>query len=815
MYSNAIRLRAGASAFALIMVVGVGSAALAAAPQPNQQVTTIQEIVVTAQKREQSLQKVPMSVTALTAATLSQAGVVDMQGVSNLTPSLTTVETNGSQSQSYRVRGVGSDPNIPTFEPDVALFIDGVYLPRSGLGVDDLVDLSRVEVLEGPQSTLYGKNATAGVINVVTKGPSHTFEASAEASVSNLDSSLQALVTRFAGTVSGPLNDRIRARISAVSYTQGDSYKNLEPGAPNTNNLHRYAVRGEIEADLWTDTTLRVDASRSEVYNTRTGQPDLLNYSFSPPNNAAQLDFGPLGSLFHILPCPDNDPSNRIVCTSAPNQLSTFSNVLSATLNSKVGRNSFTSITAISDYHSHLVNADAAQVILPVALYSDVQKGGTFSQEFRLASPTGDRLEWLAGAYFQHTGFAAGNNGKSPTFVMEAAAPFVPLPGAPPTYKLGAVGDEGFQDSKSRSTYGALFGQATWRFNDQFALTLGGRGQTEAKHASIDNSYAVSPATPFLPFPPQLCAPIPGDLIAVNLTPTHVCHVVAPGQVVSAPINGAFAHSTSSFTWNATGEYHPSKDTMLYVTASRGSKSFGYNIGFGTAPDSSRPFKDEYVYNYEGGIKTSVLDGRAKLAASIFHADYHNYQNAGFVGLQFLVDNAERMSVTGAEANGAFALGHGFTANVAATYIDAKYDRYTHGSCFYGEPPNNGVGGCDLSGKGLPLAPHWRSSLGLQYRRNLPFGSFYSRADWTWQSSDLTDTNLDPRSRQNGYGLVNLHVGVKTEGGLDVSLWGNNVFNKTYSMADGVSNLFGANDPEFQRYLGRPREYGLTLRKSF
>jgi outer membrane receptor protein involved in Fe transport len=823
-------LFAGASAAALL---GSASHAMAetTADTPTAQPPAgpaIEEIVVTAQKRAQNLQRVPMTVTALTANTLTQAGVVDMQGVSALVPALSAEETNGSGNQSYRIRGIGSDPNTPTFEPDVALFIDGVYLPRSGMSVDDMADISRVEVLEGPQSTLYGKNATAGVINIVTKGPSHEFGGSLEGSYSQLDSSLKAPVYRVAGSVTGPITDRIRGDLSLVWYNQADSFKNLYPGASNANDMHRYAVRAEIEADLWKDTTLRISAMRNEVYNTKNRDPDVLYYAAAPAlpgghNNAYNLDYGPLGAAFGVTPCPDNNPSDRTICTSQPMQTSTFSNVVSATLNSKIGRNTFTSITALSDYANHVQWPDVVQVEIPVVNYNDVQKGGTFSEELRLTSPSGEKIEWLTGLYFQHVGFARGNDGLTPTFTLDPAAAFIPLPvagnpafAANPCKKLfclGNPGDEGFLNSKSRSSYAAVFGQATYHFNEQFSLTAGLRAQTEEKHASLDNAYQATggPITTSLPAPLSKfygCGAFPVDLVTFSLTPTKL----PTSSTTCQPINSAFDHRTSSITWNTTGEYHPNQDTMLYLTVSRGGKSFGYNIGFGSSPPSQREFKDEYVTNYELGVKTKLFNGRAQLSADAFHTDYHNYQNAGLIGLQFLVDNAQKVSVNGFEGNGTFAFGHGFTGNAGVTYVDATYDKYTAGSPYWtatGPSPTN------LSGKDLPLAPHWRTSAGLQYKQPLSFGYLYSRADWTWQSSDLTNTNLDPRSLQPAYSLVNLRLGVKTSDGMDLSVWGANVFNATYIMQDAVSPLFGTNDPEFQRYLGRPREIGVTLRKSF
>ena len=790
---------------ALAQEASTKAAAAPAASAASAPVDTVETVVVTATKREQNLQNVPESVTAITANTLHLAGVTDMRGVALLTPSLSVSQTVGPVNQSYRIRGMGSDANIPTFEPDVALFVDGVYMPRSGLSVDDLVNVDRVEVLEGPQSTLYGKNATAGVVNVVTAAPSSYLKGSLEGSVSELDSSLKAPVYRVAGSVSGPVSDRLRISLTGVSYNQGDSYKNLQPGAPNANNMNRYALRGVADADLWSGATLRVALSRSEIYHTRNGDADNLYYVTSPPNNAYKLDTL-LGPKFNVPICPDNNPNDRIICTSSPWTNASYNDVASATLNAPIGRLNFTSITALSDYRVQDANGDIAQVILPLLSYDDIQKGSDFSQELRLASPTGDALEWMVGGFYEHSNFSRGDDGRTPTFVVGAAGPFVPLPAPLASFKVGQPGDAGFLNSNSSSNYGAIFGNLTYHFNSQFSLSGGVREQVESKRASVDNFYSISPSTPNLPLP---CGPFPVNLLTVSLTPT------ASPTCPSTPVNANFSHSTSYPTWNVTGQYHPTADTMLYATISRGGKSFGYNIGFGNTPSSQRQFSNEFVTDYEVGVKSTLLGGRARVSAALFRSDVDNYQNATFVGTQFLVNNAQKVTVQGAEANGTVVLGHGFTVNAAATYVDAVYNTYTAGGCYFGEPANNGAGGCNLSGRGLPLSPRWRTNAGLQYQHDTQVGQLYGRLDWTWQSSMYANTNLDPRSLQAAYSLVNLRAGMKLDHGLDLALWSNNVANATYSQAGYVSNLFGINDPAFQRFLGRAREFGLTVKKSF
>jgi iron complex outermembrane receptor protein len=762
-------------------------AADAAAPT-SQPTAQVEEIVVTAQKREQALQDVPISITAMTGSTLEKAGVTDVKGLARLAPSFKAQENFQPVSQSYRIRGIGSEPSIPTFEPEVGLFVDGVYMPRSGLGVADLVDIARVEVLSGPQSTLYGKNVNAGVINVVTKAPSHEFEASASAQLADIDGGRNALSGRFAGSVSGPIGDRARIRLSGVNNNQGPTDKNQIARVGDTNDMNRYAVRGDLELDLGEASTLRLSAARSEYYDTNATNPDLF-ISTTDPDKIHTLQTNPgLHALFGVSPCPDNDPSDRVICTTDPMHAKGWTDLASAVFTSHLGELTFTSITAWTSYRSQASSADIAQAMLPLVDYTDTQTGHSFSQEFRLTSPTGQRFEWLAGATYMNTVFNRGDHGRTPTFVMGAAAPFIPLsPALPAIIKLGQPGDQGFLDSSSSSNYAAVFGQGTFHATDRLAVTVGLRYQHEAKDASLDNSFAISPLNP-----------LGVNLITAVLTPTSV------NGDVSIP-------DMDKLVGNVTAEFHPSQDAMIYATYSRGSKAGGANIGFGNAPLALRPFGEETVDKYEAGAKVDLADKRVRLATAVFHTVYHDYQNAGFIGAQFNVNNAEKVVVDGVEASGALALSPELSLNAALTYLDARYDTYTGGSCHW----PTFLPACDLSGMPLPVAPKWSTALGVNWEHPTGFGAVYARGDWAWSSRYFTNTNLDPRNVQGSYSITSLRLGVKNDGGgWDASVYANNLFNKTYVVQDAVSTLFGM-EPAFQRFLGAPREIGVTLRKDF
>jgi iron complex outermembrane receptor protein len=172
--------------------------------------------------------------------------------------------------------------------------------------------------------------------------------------------------------------------------------------------------------------------------------------------------------------------------------------------------------------------------------------------------------------------------------------------------------------------------------------------------------------------------------------------------------------------------------------------------------------------------------------------------------------------VDGVEANGAFVLGHGFHLTASATYLDSRYEKYTGGACHapWPQAPAPQPANCDLSGKPLPIAPNWSTSIGVDYAHSVAWGEVYARGDWAWSSEYFTNTNLDPRLVQPSYSLFNARLGVRAGDGYDISVFANNLLNESVVVQDAVTTLFGK-DPSYQRFLAPPREIGVTLRKEF
>jgi outer membrane receptor protein involved in Fe transport len=741
----------------------------ASASEPTGNQLIIEEVTVTAQKREQFMGDVPVSISVLSGDALVERGINDVFDVALQVPSLQVVTNTQPMTTSFRIRGLGNDGNIPNFEPAVGFFIDGVFMPRSGLAFNDLVDIERIEILKGPQSTLYGKNTTAGVIHIITRVPGQEFESHVEVSLSSLDGANNAFVKRYVGRISGGISDSVAGSLSAVYYDQEGTDINLADGSA-LNDMERYSVRGQIFADIGESSSLRVIGTYTKMPTSSLGNPDLFQGAVPRALNAL---FGG---------CPDEDPYDRRYCLNAANYVSMTTKSIAATFETSVGGNSLTSVTAYQEYDMLRSSDDVDQTLLLLARMEDTQAGENFSQELRFASPSSEVFEWLVGAYYFNSKFERGNRGQTPFFELLAHAPLVPLvPGIP----LGQPGDLGFLDSRTDSEYYALFGQGTYFFSDQWNLTFGLRYGDESKDVSINNSTDTAG---------------PLNILTLVMSPTAA--------------NAELHRSKGRWTWNSALQFSPTDDSMFYFNYARGSKTGSYNSGFGNTLAENRGFDDEVVDHFELGSKLTLLDGRMTLDSAIFYSDFDDFQNAGFVGLQFLVNNAEKVSSKGFETEGHILISEEWAADFALSYVKAEYDEYTGGSCYFGRVPDNADGtACVLTGSALPFVPEWSTFVGLQYGRQASFGDLFGRLEWAWVDDHDTNTNLDPRHVQGSYSVVNARFGVGI-GKLDLVLWANNLFNENIVAQTATAAMFPA-DPAYMDWLGRPREIGVTARYHF
>ena len=757
----------------------------------------LETIEVMARKQTERLQDVPMAVSAVTAETIQAAGIRDVADLTTVAPSLVVTSNSNPFNTSYRIRRIGNEGNIPDFEPDTGLFIDGAYRSRSGLGLGDLADIEQIEVLRGPQSTLQGRNVTAGAISVRTALPSHTFGAMGELTTGN-----DALMG-VRSYVTGGLTDSISARLS-VTGTSRDAIADNLLGA-DSDDLNQYSVRGQLlfePSDAW---QVRLIGSHTD----RDMKPALAEMFYGPGvralTNATVANPAALGAAdgpgladgvinASARPILDNDPLNRKVQALAPLEFVQQSDDVMASVEYSADRFTLTSISSYDTYDIAQSWNDAGQTGLDLVNYRDAQNGDTFSQELRISSAPGGALGWLGGLYFYDNHFERGDQDHH-EFVLGQAidelgvAAGLGSPALPDVPVFGLPGDTGdFQEVSDSRSYGA-FAQTSWDATDRLALTLGLRYTLEEKAVSLAN-------TPF--------TTAPGPLAALSLPVRTLTPAAA-----SFSMNDEWDAVTGTFSTS----YRLNPDAMVYATVATGFKGGGYNGGFGNTSLARRPFDAEEVTSYEIGAKTE-LGKRVRLNAAAFLADYTDFQSASFIGLQFLVNNAEEVRVQGLEADLTAKVTDDLTLDLSATYAEATYERYTQGSCYTGRTPDDpSTGACDLSGQGLPFAPKLTATAGVQWQHSFGLTSLYSRLDGTWTGEHNVTSELNPNyGVQDAYGLMNFRLGLR-RGAWDISAWVRNLTDETFIAQTAQSNLFASlQDGTYQSYLGAPRAYGLTVR---
>jgi iron complex outermembrane receptor protein len=728
----------------------------------------IPEVTVTAQLRSQSIQDTPVSVMALSGDDLDIKGLTDIARIADETPSLKVIPNVQPILTAFRIRGIGSNGSIPGFEPEVGLFVDGVFMPRSGLGIGDLVDINQVQVIDGPQSALYGKNVNAGVIAISTKEPPKTFGGMVEATGSVLDGANWAPTERIKASVGGPVSDDLAVSLSGVDYNQNGYEQNLVTDQSD-GGLRRFALRGQAVYQPSEDIKFRL----------------IVDHAHSDSQyNAALYQGTELAALNKMLgkPCPTNDPTSYSICASQNSNLSSDGNDASLRSDLELGWAKLTSVSGFTQYDTVRFEPDVSQLDVPLATFRDHEHGDSFTQELRLTGENAGPLQWLAGAYFYHADMRRGDGGTQPAFSIDS--PIASLLQIAPGIVAGKVGYDGFFQSHEVTNYEAGFGQLSYKVTDNWTTTGALRVQNESKSASIFS--ATNETAP--------------SILTLSLMP--------------AEDTGAYHVSDSFVTWSLDNQYRLTDTAMVYANYGRGGKSAGFNTDWGTTTPAERPYKGEIVDSFEAGTKLDLFDRRLRLDAAGFLSIYHNYQEAAFVSDYFLVNNAEKVTTKGVEMQATARLGGGLSTTLSGSYTLAGYDKYSAGSCYPGEmPTNSATGTCDRTGDQLPLVPKLHTGIALDYGTDTALGFLYGRGEWVWSGRYVTDTNYDPRAVQHGFGLVNLRIGMNWDT-LDLSVFANNALNKTYTVFTGPSNLF-ASDKAFAAVLGTPAEYGLTLRKQF
>jgi iron complex outermembrane receptor protein len=684
------------------------AAAQATDPVPAEpaggQAPVVDEIVVTAQKREQSLQDVPISITAFGEAQISALGAQSVGDLDTFTPGLSVNDTSVTQPK-YTIRGVETDDFGIGTEPAVGIFVDGVYAARSGSALIFFNDVERVEVLKGPQGTLFGRNTSAGAISIITKKPSDSFEAEATARIGNYDK------RRVDGVINIPLADTLALRVNGV-YNKRDGYlRDAVTGADyeQENNWSGRAALRFRPSDA-TDILLSYDHDHTEK------------------DGPAAVGIGP----FALSDDPFGPFANDVLGGSREARRL---HAVTLNISQDLGGVTLTSISAYKKFRTN--NREDEDGTNDPAHYFDtenIENNRSFYQELRLAQ-NGDRLNWIAGvSYFRErarqTSATTALTDSIDTILNKAANfPIFSILDDAGLPVFGLPWQENM-NNRARNRSFAAFGDVTWAATPEINLTAGLRYTKDKKRFSWLNGPHVATALSQVTAPGALYNAILGARVFPDDAPIDantfyniVGRQFGFGDLIFdvGDLEGVEFTSKKSFSDVSPRfviDYKPSPDVLLYASASRGYKAGGFN-----SVQINSFFKPESVWNFEGGFKSELFDRRLRFNASAYYFKYRNRQSISLESSESGVPQYKTSSgdseAFGIDFETQFVVTPGFTLSATGGYIDSKWvTRFEQGEDISGQPTGE---------------PSFRGVLSARFEREFSgFGQIYADASYSY-----------------------------------------------------------------------------------
>jgi len=689
----------------------------------------VEEIIVTSQKVEENVQDVPIAITAVSGDRLTQAVVFSLENISTVVPSVTFRKGTTSANSAIVMRGVGTITFSVAAEPSVSTVVDGVVLSRSGQAFMDLVDLERLEVLRGPQGTLFGRNASAGLVNIVSKGGTDEFEAEANADL------FEGGEYRLRAAISGPLGENLSARLTGFYGTFDGNITNINGGQNNTvNGYERHGVRGIMDYDdggnkvrLIADFYKANDDCCADVTGASRGaaQDALLGL----PGGVA------LGENQRFI-------NHDLVTSTQDEQWS-----LTATGDFDITDTH--TLSVVLGYRNWENTENREGDFLPRAITTAGQlhdfgtvKTEQLSAEIRLASDQSKPFFYQVGAF-------AWQSDNSQDFTRRgvtcATSTLAALPGgAIPCNRTDTVNTLlPFATSRSdvRSQNYALFGQATYQITEQLSLT-GGLRYTWDDLAFTHTRAPAQNATNG--------APVAGP--GTNLNPA--------GGTIASGGNGTNTSRGETTNGNLSGraaiQFKPSEDVMLYGSYTRGYKGPAFNVFFNhTAPNNAVPVSEELSDSFEIGVKSQFLDNRVQLNVAAFSVEYDGFQANNFIVVNTAtvsnLTNAGTVKSEGFEADLVVNPIDGLNLRASAAYADARVKEFNP------DPRNNAPDA--RNGTVLPLAPELVYTLGGDYTKELGGVTLYLNTDYRHTSTQFSDLGQSAATRIDPFGIWNASIG--------------------------------------------------------
>ena len=755
-------------------------------------------ITVTARRVSEDLQDVPIPVAVLSEDLLADSGTGNVGAIDQLVPSVQFYSTNPRNS-AINIRGLGAPFGLTNdgIEQGVGLYVDGVYFARPASAVMDFIDVAQVEVLRGPQGTLYGKNTTAGAINVTTKAPSFTPETEIETSFGNIG------YFQAKATTTGPLTDTLAYRAS-FSATQRDGVLFNVATQDDLNDLNNIGARVQL---LWTPSdTLNVRLSADNTAQRPEGYAQVFA-GVVPTQRPLNRQYAAQAAYYNYAP-PSTNPFDRVTDLDTPHRSGSDIGGASVNVDWDVGPGTLTAISAWR-YWLWDPSNDRDFLGLPIrTLSQNPSKSYQWSQELRYAGDLTDTVSFVAGAYwFNQVTKTQGREEQG-----AAAWRFLVNPNATNTLlgELGALDGYGQTTSiRSDHTSTALFGQVEWEVTDKLRLLPGIR-------FNFDEKNGFYRATPY----GQL------DTTGLGLTPAQITALRNLEFSILQPLSYDTEGEDDNISYNFTAAYDVTDNINAYATYSTAFKTFGLNNN-GIPVDSQTPpqpilslaaIEPEDTTHIEAGLKTQLLPGLvANLTA--YNTTINDFQvsvvsnQAGT--LRGYLANAEEVVVQGVELDTSWRATDNLNLYANIAYTDAKYERFTQAPPAL-EDSGGAIGQVDASGTRLPGVSDWAASFGGEYVLPGAFsgrqGEWFVGADGSYRSEFSSSATESDFLNIDGYSILNARLGFRGDDGWTAFVWARNALDEEYFE---ILNAGSASSGYYAGLLGDPRTYGVTLRAKF
>jgi len=743
------------------------------------------EVVVSSRRRIEKVQDVPIAISVITGKQAEQTGAFNVNRIKELVPSVQLYSSN-PRNTGINIRSLGSPFGLTNdgIDPGVGFYVDGVYYARPAATTLDFIDVEQIEVLRGPQGSLFGKNTTSGAFNITTRKPSFTTGADFEVSYGNYNF-LQAKAS-----VTGALSSKIAGRIS-FSGTQRDGLiDNVVTGRP-TNTLNNQGIRGQL---LFTPSENTNIIFAGDITTQRPDGYAQVVAGVAPTQRAAYRQFDAIiKDLNYQL--PSRNAFDRKIDHDTPWRSGQDMGGLSLNIDTKIGTGTLTSTTAWRFWNWDPSNDRDFTGLQVLAKSQNPTRQTQFTQEVRYAGQLTSKISGVVGVFFidqtsQTNGTEESGNAQW-RFAQSTTSALWKTPGLFEGYGIKT-------DANIRSSSAAVFGQIDWAITDRLHILPGLRYNFDKK----DAHYARTTYGGLQTTDPALLA---------------LKKLVYSDQ--------AFDSSTDNtdFSGNLTLTYKASDKINFYATYAKSYKPVGVNVAGLPTDAKGQPLLDlavikpEKVNHYEIGVKTSPFKNSV-FNLAFFDTDIKDFQTnvqAAELGVnRGYLANADEVRVKGAELDASFVFSQHFTLNAAATYTDGKYVKFTNAPLPL-EETGAPVAFKDVSGTELPGASKWAGSLGGELSNTAKFfgnkGKVFVALDGYARSKFSSSPSASKYLVVPGYAIFNARIGFRASEGLSIHFWGRNLLNKDY-----YEQLLpaGGNTGQYAGVIGDQRTYGVTFKYS-